>query len=454
VTRRPRILIVDGDREAATALCAALAEYAYDCAEAGSLDAGLATPGPAPDVVLAGVDAPHDGPLLVRALRERGSDAAVVAVARGSTLDAVVAAMGAGAESFLVAPVHPARAALVLERVLETLRLRRDHESLRAEVRRRHAFVCADPAMRLVDEVIRRAAPTKVTVLVHGESGTGRELVAQAVHEASPRRDGPFLRARCAALSHALLEGELFGSEASREDATHPREGKIAQADGGTLFVDEVANLPPALQVRLLRVLQHGELECAGGRAVRRLDVRLVAASTRDLAEEVRAGRFRDDLYYRLDVVSVALPPLSARKSDIPELVHHFLARSAPARAKGIASFSPGALSALFVYEWPGNVRELESVVEHAVARSGGPDIREEHLPLALRCARPEGRATIGLLPGATLLEIEREAILRTLDAVGGSSIRAAELLGVSVRKVQYKLKEYRSGLAAIRRVA
>jgi DNA-binding NtrC family response regulator len=443
VTKRPRILVVDGDR-------------GFDPGEAPSIEeAALVAPTFAPDAVVAAVEVPADGALLLRALRHQGSDAAVVAVARGGTLDAVVAAMRAGAESFLIAPVDPAQAALVLERVLEKRRLRREGAALREQVRRRCAVVGADPAMRILDEMVRRAAPTKATVLVQGESGTGRELVAQALHEASPRRDGPFVRASCSALSEALLESELFGQElAPFHDAVQLRPGRIERAHGGTLFVDEVADLSRPVQIRLLRVLQYGEVERTVGREIVRVDVRVVAASTRDLAEEVRAGRFRDDLYYRLNVVSVTLPPLRARKGDLPALVHHFLGRSAAARTKGVTSVSPGALSTLFAYEWPGNVRELEAVVDEGVARCDGPEIGDEHLSPALRGARPAGRGASGLIPGATLFEIERDAILRTLDDVGGSTVRAAEVLGVSVRKIQYKVKEYRSGLAAPRRVA
>ncbi|MFL5301749.1 MAG: sigma 54-interacting transcriptional regulator, partial [Anaeromyxobacteraceae bacterium] len=216
----------------------------------------------------------------------------------------------------------------------------------------------------------------------------------------------------------------------------------------------EVAELSRPLQIRLLRVLQHGELERGGSREAVRVDVRVVAASTRDLADEVRAGRLRDDLYYRLNVVTVALPPLRARRGDLPLLANHFLARSAPANERGVLALSPGALSALFAHAWPGNVRELAAAIGAAVARCDGRVLGEEDLSAGLRGARPDRHGASGLIPGATLFEIERDAILRTLDDVGGSTVRAAEILGVSVRKVQYKLKEYRSGLAAPRRVA
>jgi two-component system NtrC family response regulator len=361
--------------------------------------------------------------------------------------------MRAGAESFLVEPVDATQAAVVLEKALEKRRLRLASASLREHVRRRHGIVGESPEMRLASEVVRRAAPTKATVLLVGEGGTGREHVAQAIHDMSPRRDRPFVRVSCAAVSEALLETELFGHEAGAfADAPRRSEGRLERADGGTLFLDEVARLSTAVQVKLLRLLQQGELERVGGCDTLRVDVRLVAASTRDLAEEVRAGRFRDDLYYRLNVVSVALPPLRARKADIPALVERFLAHSAAAQTKGVRGLSPGALSLLFAYDWPGNLRELEAMVEQAVDACDGPHIEAQHLSSVLHCARSEARGASALIPGATLFEIEREAILRTLDEVGGSTARAAEVLGVSIRKIQYRLKEYGAPAVARRR--
>jgi two-component system NtrC family response regulator len=222
--------------------------------------------------------------------------------------------------------------------------------------------------------------------------------------------------------------------------------GRLEEARGGTLYLHEVGRLPPALQVKLLRVLQEGAFERLGGRAQLSSDVRVVAGSSRDLAEEVRHGRFRDDLYYRLNVVSVALPALRDRKADIPALVGRLLAeRRRPAGTAPLAA-APGVLSAFFAYPWPGNLRELAAVVEAAASRAGGAELRPEDLPAVVLGGRAEEGNGSGLIPGATLFEIEREAILRTLDQAGGSTARAAEVLGVSVRKIQYRLKEYRAG--------
>jgi len=295
--------------------------------------------------------------------------------------------------------------------------------------------------------VIRRAAPTKATVLLQGEAGTGRSFVAEMIHEASPRRDRPFVRCGCAGLSEPLLDGRLFGSEGSvMGDAPRRREGLLERADGGTLYLHEVASLGHSLQVKLLRVLQHGEYERAGGSRTLRVDVRVVASTQLDLGEEVRAGRFRDDLYYRLNVVALGMQPLRARKGDLPALAAHFLAVHGRALGKTVKGLTPGALSAVFAYDWPGNVRELENAMAWAARACTGDLVAIDDLPTVLRGARPDEGAGSALIPGASLFEIEREAILRTLDAVGGSTARAAEVLGVSVRKVQYRLKEYRTG--------
>jgi len=308
------------------------------------------------------------------------------------------------------------------------------------------------PELRAALDVIRRVAPTKAPVLLQGEGGTGKFHLAEALHEASPRRARPFARVSCAGPSEALLESELFGhEEGALWDGEGRRAGRLEEADGGTLYLAEVSRLPPALQIKLLRVLQHGELERLGGTRTLRVDVRVVAGTQLDLAAEVHAGRFRDDLYYRLDVVAVPLPPLRARKGDIPALVNHFLAEDARRTGERPPGVSPGALSALFTYAWPGNVRELRAAVERAAAAARGRDIFPDDLSPVIYGERAEAGGGAALIPGGSLAEIERDAILRTLDEVGGSTARAAELLGVSIRKIQYRLKEYR-GLARDRR--
>ncbi len=448
-----RVLIVHRESPERAGLCASLREQGFDVRGAAGADEAMAVlRGFAPDAVLADVTF-VDGPALISRARGAGSDAAFVVAADPEVIEPVVAALRAGADGYLVGPLAPARVILVLEKTLEKRRLQRESGDLRERVRERYNVVGSSPEMQLANEVIRTAAATKATVLVVGEPGTGKELVAQALHEASPRRDRPFVCVNCAALSEALLESELFGHERDAfAEAVCRHEGKLEQADGGTIFLHGVANLSPAVQVKLLRVLQHGELERVGGSDTLRVDVRVVASTKRDLAEEVSAGRFRDDLYYRLDVVTVQLPPLRRRKSDIPALVSHFI--DLHGRGLGIRGVTPGALSALFAYDWPGNVSELEDVIERAVRSCRGSEIGADDLSPVLHGARPDEQGASALIPGATLFEIEREAILRTLDVVGGSTARAAEVLGISVRKIQYRLREYQAGRPGRRRRA
>jgi two-component system NtrC family response regulator/two-component system response regulator HydG len=300
------------------------------------------------------------------------------------------------------------------------------------------------PEMRAVFDVIQQSAATKATVLVLGESGTGKELVVQALHEASPRRGKPFVKLNCAALPDTLLESELFGHERGAfTGAVSRKSGRFERAHGGTLFLDEIGDISPATQVRLLRALQQKEFERVGGTETIAVDVRLVAATNKDLAEEVAAGRFREDLFYRLNVVTVTLPPLRQRKADVPALAEHFLARFTTVYQKRIDGLAPGTLDALLMYEWPGNVRELENALERAVVLCKANTLQVEDLPPALRGHNQLGNLHGPVIPGSTLYDVERYVILRTLDAVGGSTSRAAAVLGVSTRKVQYKLKEY-----------
>ncbi len=444
-----RILVVGGERkQACEALAQALAERAFEVAICGyDVSAGVANF--APDAAIVAVDSPDEARASIEELRG-SSGVAVVALFDRETLAAAAETMRSGADALAVAPLAPAQAEAIVEKALEARRLHALATTLRERARQRCTIVGTAPELESAQEVIRRAAPTKATVLVVGEVGTGRELAAQAIHESSPRRDGPFLRVSCAGPSEALLESELFGHEpGSLPDSERRRDGRLERADGGTLYLQEVEALPPSLQVKLLRVLQQGEFERLGGGETVRSDIRVVASSSCDLAGEVRAGRFRDDLYYRLNVVSVTLPPLRQRKGDIPALVQHFLALASRERGRDVPGITPGALSALFAYSWPGNVRELRQAIERAVAACPGREIAVEHLPLVVHGGPTDGRGASALIPGAMLFEIEREAILRTLDDVGGSTVRAAEVLGISLRKIQYRLKEYRSGRPA-----
>jgi len=292
-------------------------------------------------------------------------------------------------------------------------------------------------------------------VLITGESGTGKELVANAIHQRSPRASGPFVKLHCAALAESLLESELFGHErGSFTGAMARKDGRFQIADGGTLFLDEIGEISPAIQVKLLRFLQEHEFERVGGTQTLRVDVRVIAATNRNLTEEVTKGRFREDLFYRLNVVSLEMPPLRDRRTDIPALARFFLDRYTKENDKVIDGFANETLELLVAYDWPGNVRELENAVERAVVLATGPILEVKHLPPNVRPrVTPAG---MPMIPGATLGDIERYAILETLKSTGGSTSKAAEILGISVRTIQYRLHQYndapRSDIDVVRR--
>ena len=446
---KERILVVDDEQNARTALRTLLGEEGYDIAEAADGEEALAKIAELdPAVVLTDMRMPRmDGITLIKRAREAGSEAAFVMMTAFASVQAAVDAMKAGAENYLTKPLDLQSVLIFLEKALEKRRLQRETVSLRDRVREQYrldGLVGDAPELRAVYEVVRQAAPTKATVLILGESGTGKEIIAHALHEESQRRDKPFVKVSCAALSETLLESELFGHErGSFTGALGRKEGRFELADGGTLFLDEIGEISPATQIKLLRVLQTREFERVGGTQTLKVDVRLVAATNRDLAAEVKAGKFREDLYYRLNVVAVTLPPLRRRKGDLPALASHFIEKYARLYGKDVRGLAPGTLNALLAHDWPGNVRELENAIERAVVLAQSQEITADDLPPSLRGARPDRREAGSLIPGATLYEIEREAILRTLELVGGSTSRAAEMLGISARKIQYRMKEY-----------
>jgi DNA-binding NtrC family response regulator len=294
-------------------------------------------------------------------------------------------------------------------------------------------------------------------VLITGESGTGKELVANAIHQRSPRANGPFIKLHCAALAESLLESELFGHErGSFTGAMARKDGRFQLADGGTLFLDEIGEISPAIQVKLLRFLQEHEFERVGGTQTIRVDVRVIAATNRNLGEEIAKGRFREDLYYRLNVVALEMPPLRDRRTDIPALAKFFVDRYAKENGKAIEGISPETLELLSAYDWPGNVRELENAIERAVVLATGTSIEARQLPPHVRPKMTP--AGMPIIPGASMADIERYAILETLKATGGSTSKAAETLGISTRTIQYRLHQYneapRSDVDVVRKEA
>ncbi|MGH7285862.1 MAG: sigma-54 interaction domain-containing protein, partial [Polyangiaceae bacterium] len=285
------------------------------------------------------------------------------------------------------------------------------------------------------------------SVLISGESGTGKELIAESVHSASNRAQKPFVRLNCAALAESLLESELFGHERGAfTGAVGRREGRFKQADGGTLFLDEISEIPAGTQVKLLRFLQERTFERVGGNETLKVDVRVIAATNKKLDQEIKSGRFREDLFYRLNVVAIELPPLRDRKADVPALASFFLRRYSAENGRQLEEISPDALAKLTSYAWPGNVRELENVIERAVVLCDGPRIEAKHLPATL--VPEEERGGPPPIPGSTIADLEKYAILKTLEQCGGSTSKAAMVLGISTRKIQYKLHEYGSPIA------
>jgi DNA-binding NtrC family response regulator len=356
--------------------------------------------------------------------------------------------MKLGAENYLTKPLDPKSTLAVVERAVEKARLMHENALLRERLRERnaHGHVIAEhPSMKALLDTVTQVAPSRSSVLIVGESGTGKELIAAALHNASLRAAAPFVRLNCAALAESLLESELFGHErGSFTGAVGRREGRFKQADGGTLFLDEVSEIPMATQVKLLRFLQEREFERVGGNETLKVDVRIIAATNRDLAERVRSGTFREDLYYRLNVIRLDIPALRERRADIPLLAAFFLRRYARENGRDITGFSEDALQRLLGYAWPGNVRELEHAIERGVVLARGLRIEAENLPAPIA---PQTKGAEGdprpPIPGSTISDLERHAILETLKAVGGSTSKAARILGISPRKIQYKLHEY-----------
>jgi len=451
MTAEGRVLVVDDEANARSALAAMLADEGYETEEAE--DGAVALEAMAtfdPDVVLTDLKMPRvDGLELLREGKRRSPATAFVVMTAFGSIETAVEAIKNGADNYLTKPLDMDAVSALVGRALESARTNAEVRRLRQQVDERLSFrgILGDhPSMQRVLKRVARVAPTRATVLVCGETGTGKELIASAIHHNSDHREGPFVRLNCAALADSLLESELFGHErGSFTGAVGRRKGRLEEADGGTLFLDEVSEIPLSTQVKLLRFLQERELERVGSNETIAVDTRVVAATNRDLRELVEEGSFREDLYYRLNVVQIDLPPLRARRTDVPILAQAFLHRAAEDNGIDVERFSDEAIQALLAYPWPGNVRELQNAVERAVVLCDGPTVGPAHLLEASSVGIPKGGdGELGLLiPGATMAEIERVAVERTLETVGGSTARAADMLGISRRKIQYRLKEW-----------
>ncbi len=424
----------------------------YDVATAGDVDSALALlEADDYDVVLSDLQMPgRTGLELLHAARDRSPETAVILITAFATTETAIAAMKEGAYDYVTKPFKVDELRLVVEKALEKKLLARENRRLRSELRshiRQRALIGTSPSMHRVYELVNQVAETKTNVLIAGESGTGKEIVARSIHERSDRRDRPFVAVNCGAIPESLLESELFGHvKGAFTGAVSGKEGLFETADGGTLFLDEVGELPPSLQVKLLRALQDRIIRRVGGTSDRHVDVRILAATNRRLEDEVAAGRFREDLYYRLNVIQIVLPPLRDRIEDVPLLVQHFVDKYSRELGKPIRRIEDGVMSRLQAYPYPGNVRELENVIERAVTLSREGVIGEDSLPpQVLRPAAPPADQRIraeGVDLEELVEEYERGLLEEALRRTKGVKKRAAALLGISFRSFRYRLEK------------
>jgi len=401
-----------------------------------------------PSIVISDMVMPRMGGLeLLQALKDEGGLTVVLLTAQG-TVETAVEAIKLGAYDYLTKPVEPQRLKILLDKIAERHDTLREVRGLRRQLREHGTFgkmIGNSPEMRKVYQVVEQAAPTSASVLVWGESGTGKELVAQTLHQLSPRAHAPFVPINCAAIPETLLESEIFGHEKGAfTGAMDRREGCFELADRGTLFLDEIAEMTPATQVKLLRVLQERRFRRLGGRSEQSVDVRVIAATNVNPPEAVRTGKLREDLYYRLNVFSIELPPLRQRKSDLPLLIQSFLTEFNQRNGKVVSALDADAMRILEHYSWPGNVRELRNVIERAVILSSGEFIEPKHLPPLISEVPDTAKPMLSLSAGTTVEEAERRLILLTLEHTRDNKTRAAEILGISLKTLHNKLNRLR----------
>jgi DNA-binding NtrC family response regulator len=446
---KPTVLLVDDERNTREGLARALRRK-YRILLADSAMAALEVlQEEEPDAVLTDLRMPGmDGMTLVRRILAREPRPVCILLTAYGNVETAVEAMKNGAYDFLTKPVNLDRLEVVLQRAIASNKLESSNRELRKQLDAKYGLenmIGQSPAMEEVLDTIRQVAPSRATVLIQGESGTGKELVAHALHQLSPRTPNPFVAVHCAALSDTLLESELFGHEKGAfTGATETRKGRFELADGGSLFLDEIGEIEPATQVKLLRVLEERQFERVGGMKSVEVDTRLLAATNRDLRQMVQEGTFREDLFFRLNVVQITLPPLRRRREDIPLLLQHYLQVFAQENAREIEGFTPDALDLLIRYRWPGNIRELRNVVERMVVLSRGDKLTVRDVPPELRESKVERAGDPSALAGATSMQdAEKSMIVQALKDNGGNRTKAAAQLGISRRTLHRKLNDY-----------
>jgi two-component system response regulator HydG len=441
--KTPRVLIIDDDEGHAEALSDGLEIDGYACELAHSGREGLDRMAEATfDAILTDL-VMHEvsGLEVLKEARTLQPDAVVILITGHGSIETAVDAMRLGAADYLAKPVRIGELRTRLSRAI-------DAGNLRRQLDERFGFeglVGHSPAMKRVFDILRQVSSTTATVLVLGESGTGKELIARAVHNNSNRKDGPFVAVNCAALSEGLIESELFGHmKGAFTGALSAKEGRIVYADGGTLFLDEVGDMPLSTQAKLLRVLETREVLPVGGNQTRKVDVRLVAATNRDLKAMAKRSEFREDLLFRLQVVTLVLPPLRERTGDVPMLIDHFISELSAQHGRSVRGISPEARTLLVRYDWPGNVRELRNVVENMVLLARGEVLGPEDVPESVHEHKGDGKRAGGFeLAGRSMAEVERALIQANLSLAEGNREKAAKILGMGERTLYRKLKEY-----------
>jgi len=447
-----RVLVVDDEENLRVVLRTLLRRHGYEVETASSGEEALGMVDSfGPDVVLTDVRMPKMGGLdLLSTLKAKGNEATVIVMSAYGNMDLALDAMKAGAYDYVQKPFKPDEVVLALRKAEERELLRRENRALRDEIRKEHRFediLAKSGRMQEIFRTITKIAEYKTTVLVTGESGVGKELVARAIHRRSSRRGGPFVPVNCGAIPENLLESELFGhKKGAFTDAVHDRRGLFEEATTGTLFLDEIGELPLGLQVKLLRVLEDEKIRRVGDTRDVQVDVRIITATHRDLQAETKAGRFREDLFYRLNVLPIHCPPLRERRDDIPLLIDHFVAKNNTRLGTSIRGLDTETRRLLYEYGWPGNVRELENTIERAMVLSEGEQIIAADLPERIREARDPVQVQLAsgeLSVKKTTRIIEEILIRRALQKTKGNRTRAAEVLEISHRALLYKIKDY-----------
>jgi two-component system response regulator AtoC len=446
-----RVLVVDDEENLRLVLRTLLRRHGYEVETAPTGEEALSLVDSfGPDVVLTDVRMPKMGGLdLLATLKAKGNEATVIVMSAYGNMDLAIEAIKGGAYDYVQKPFKPDEIVLALRKAEERESLRRENRALRDEIRKEHRFediLAKSGKMQDIFRTIAKIAEYKTTVLVTGESGAGKELVARAIHRRS-KRSGPFVAVNCGAIPENLLESELFGhKKGAFTDAVHDRHGLFEEATGGSLFLDEIGELPLALQVKLLRVLEDEKIRRLGETRDIQVDVRIITATHRDLPTETKAGRFREDLFYRLNVLLIHCPPLRERREDIPLLIDHFLAKNNARLGTAIRGLDTEARRLLYEYAWPGNVRELENTIERAMVLTEGDTITAADLPERVREARDPVQMQLAsgeLSVKKTMRIIEEILIRRALQKTKGNRTRAAEILEISHRALLYKIKDY-----------